>query len=346
MTELSCPVPFDNPDRILLGHGSGGRLTQRLIADVFYKAFGNPLLAQDHDGCVFNVEKGRIAYSTDSYVVDPLFFPGGNIGDLAVNGTVNDLACCGATPGYLTAGFILEEGLPLTDLERIVASMKAAADNAGVSIVAGDTKVVERGKCDKIFINTSGIGFVPEGIAIAPQNAQPGDAVICSGPIGVHGCVILSAREGMDFESHLTSDTAPLNKMLGKILATVGEVHVLRDATRGGVSGVLNEIAKSARVRIELDESRLPIPESVSAISEILGLDPLYIANEGVVLIILPHQFANLVLSLMHDFPEGRAATVIGSVISTGTPSVSVKTIYGGCRIINTLNGDQLPRIC
>jgi len=346
MIEMNCPVPFADSDRILLGHGSGGRLTQRLIRDIFYKAFNNPLLAQDHDGCVFCVESGRLAYSTDSYVVDPIFFPGGNIGDLAVNGTVNDLACCGAIPKYLTAGFILEEGLPLADLEKIVVTMKAAADKAGVFIVAGDTKVVERSKCDRVFINTSGIGVVPEGIHIAPQNARAGDAIICSGAIGVHGCVILSAREGMNFESSLRSDTASLNKMLASVLEAVPQVHVLRDPTRGGVSGVLNEIAKSAGVTIELDEQSLPIPDGVRAMAEILGLDPLYIANEGVVLIIVPDNFATDVLSLLRQFPEGAGATVIGSVTAGDGATVKLRTLYGGDRIINTLNGDQLPRIC
>ncbi len=344
--ELDCPIPFSDSDRILLGHGSGGRLTHRLIREIFYEAFANPLLGQDHDGCVFSVEKGRLAYSTDSFVVDPIFFPGGNIGDLAVNGTVNDLACCGAQPLYLTAGFILEEGLLLSDLQQIVNSMKTSANKAGVHIIAGDTKVVERGKCDKIFINTSGIGIVREGINISPRKATPEDIVICSGPIGVHGITILSARKGLEFETILQSDSAPLNKMIYELVSNIEEVHVLRDPTRGGVSGTLNEIAQAADVQIELDESILPVPEAVRAASEMLGLDPLYIANEGVVLVVLPEKFAKEALSIMHKYPEGEQAVIIGKITASGQASVKMRTLYGGYRMINTLNGDQLPRIC
>lgn len=344
--ELNCPIPFSDSDRVLLGHGSGGRLTHRLISDVFYKAFANSLLGQDHDGCVFPVEKGRMAYSTDSYVVDPVFFPGGNIGELAVNGTVNDLACCGAKPLYLTAGFILEEGLPLKDLQTIVNSMRAAADKAGVSIVAGDTKVVERGKCDKIFINTSGIGIVPQGLDISPTRAAVGDVVICSGPVGVHGVTILSTREGLGFETSLKSDTAALNTMTADLLSVISEVHVLRDPTRGGISTTLNEIADASQVEIELQESLVLIPDAVKAASEMLGLDPLYIANEGLMLVILPESLADQALSVMRKHPEGKQAAIIGQVVASGKPSVRIKTLYGGSRVIGMLNGDQLPRIC
>ena len=323
-------------------------MTHQLISQVFYPAFRNPLLEQDHDGCVFLMEEGRQAYSTDSFVVDPIFFPGGDIGDLAINGTVNDLACCGARPLYLTAGFILEEGLPLADLQRIVQSMKRAAERAGVQIVAGDTKVVERGKCDKLFINTSGIGIVPPGIRIAPDQATPGDVVICSGPIGLHGITILSARESLGFETDLKSDTASLNIMISELLHTIGEVHVLRDPTRGGVSGTLNEIAQDAGVDILLDEDALPIPEAVRAASEMLGLDPLYIANEGLVLVILPESLAEQALPLMRRFEEGRQATVIGRITkqSGEQARVKMKTLYGNYRIIDMLSGEQLPRIC
>ena len=336
---LNCPIPFTDSDRVLLAHGGGGRMTHQLISQVFYPAFRNPLLEQDHDGCVF---------STDSFVVDPIFFPGGDIGDLAINGTVNDLACCGARPLYLTAGFILEEGLPLADLQRIVQSMKRAAERAGVQIVAGDTKVVERGKCDKLFINTSGIGIVPPGIRIAPDQATPGDVVICSGPIGLHGITILSARESLGFETDLKSDTASLNILISELLHTIGEVHVLRDPTRGGVSGTLNEIAQDAGVDILLDEDALPIPEAVRAASEMLGLDPLYIANEGLVLVILPESLAEQALPLMRRFEEGRQATVIGRITkqSGEQARVKMKTLYGNYRIIDMLSGEQLPRIC
>lgn len=344
--ELHCPLPFTESDCVTLAHGGGGRMTHQLISRLFYPAFQNPLLAQDHDGCVFALPAGNLAYSTDSFVVDPLFFPGGNIGDLAINGTVNDLACCGARPLYLTAGFILEEGLPLKDLYAIVRSMRAAADKAGVQIVAGDTKVVERGKCDKLFINTSGIGQVPAGIRIAPDQVRPGDAVLCSGPIGTHGITILSARESLGFETDLQSDTTSLNVLLSHLLNEIKEIHVLRDPTRGGVGGTLNEIAQAGEVEITLDESLLPVPDAVRAASEILGLDPLYIANEGLALIILPERYADQALASLHRFPEGKKAVRIGSVSGTGKPLVKMKTLYGGCRIVDMLSGEQLPRIC
>jgi hydrogenase expression/formation protein HypE len=292
------------------------------------------------------VEPGRIAYSTDTFVVSPIFFPGGNIGDLAINGTVNDLACCGAKPKYLTTGFILEEGLPLNDLQRIVLSMQAAAKKANVCIVAGDTKVVERGKCDKIFINTSGIGIVPEGVEIAPGKASPGDVVICSGEIGVHGIAILSARESLGFETNMKSDTAALNHLLNRLVEEIPEVHVLRDPTRGGVATTLNEIAKSAGVEIILDETSLPIPVPVRSASEILGIEPLYIANEGIALIILPENRADKTLAILHQFPEGKKASIIGKVDSQSKAQVKLKTLYGNHRIISMLAGDQLPRIC
>lgn len=344
--EQTCPLPFDESECVTLAHGGGGRMTLQLIRQIFYPAFQNPLLAQDHDGCVFPVKSGRLAYSTDSFVVDPIFFPGGTIGDLAVNGTVNDLACCGARPLYLTAGFILEEGLPLKDLQQIVQSMQETAVQAGVRIVAGDTKVVERGKCDKLFINTSGIGIVPDGIRIAPDRVRPGDAIICSGPIGVHGTAILSARESLGFETMLRSDTAALNHLIAGLLKDIEEVHVLRDPTRGGVSGTLNEIAQAGKVEIILDEALLPIPEAVRAASELLGLDPLYVANEGIVLAILPEAYVQQALDSMHRFPEGKEAACIGYVSAGEKPLVKMKTRYGGHRILDMLSGEQLPRIC
>ncbi|RHJ87691.1 hydrogenase expression/formation protein HypE [Parabacteroides sp. AM08-6] len=346
MITTNCPLPFNDTDCVLMAHGGGGRMTHKLISSIFYPAFRNPLLEQDHDGCVFPVETGRMAYSTDSFVVDPIFFPGGDIGDLAVNGTVNDLACCGAHPLYLTAGFILEEGLPLSDLTRIVQSMKKAADRAGVQIVAGDTKVVERGKCDKLFINTSGIGVVPKDIHIAPNRVKDNDVVICSGPIGVHGITILSARESLGFETNLKSDTISLNNMISGLLTNIEDVHVLRDPTRGGVSGTLNEIAQAAGMEIILDEASLPIPDAVRGASEILGLDPLYVANEGLVLVILPAAEAEKALTVMHRYPEGKDAVIIGRVSDTGNTIVKMKTIYGNYLIIDMLSGEQLPRIC
>lgn len=344
--ELNCPLPVIDTECVLLGHGSGGRLTQKLIAEVFYPAFRNPILAQEHDGGVFVVDRKRLAITTDSYVVDPIFFPGGNIGDLAVNGTVNDLACCGAKPLYLTAGFILEEGLAIADLKKIVDSMRIAAEKAGVFIVTGDTKVVERGKCDKIFINTSGVGVLEDDIEISPRRAAAGDVVICSGPIGVHGITILSTRESLGFETTLQSDTASLNGMLTTLCARIKDIHVLRDPTRGGVSSTLNEIAQSSNVAIEIEETALPVPEVVRAASEMLGLDPLYIANEGVVLVLLPAEVAEEALKIMRQFPEGEKAVIIGAVTASEGASVTVKTLYGGRRIVTILNGDQLPRIC
>lgn len=344
--ETNCPLPFTDSDCVLMAHGGGGRMTHQLISRIFYPAFRNPLLEQDHDGCVFQVEAGKMAYSTDSFVVDPVFFPGGNIGDLAINGTVNDLACCGARPLYLTAGFILKEGLPIADLQTIVCSMKQAAQKAGVQIVAGDTKVVERGKCDKLFINTSGIGIIPDGIRIAPDRAVTGDVVICSGAIGVHGITILSAREGLGFETNLKSDTVSLNNMIARLLQQIEEVHVMRDPTRGGVSGTLNEIAQSAGIEIVIDEASLPIPEAVRGVCEMLGLDPLYVANEGLVLIILPERYAAEALSVMRCFDEGKEATVIGRLAASGKAIVKMKTLYGNYRIIDMMSGEQLPRIC
>jgi hydrogenase expression/formation protein HypE len=337
---------LNSSDCILPAHGGGGRLTHRLIREIFYPAFGNPLLAQDHDGCVFPVEAGRMACTTDSFVVSPIFFPGGNIGHLAVNGTVNDLACCGARPLYLTAGFILEEGLPLGELREVVASMQQAARRAGVSIITGDTKVVERGKGDRIYINTSGIGIVPDGVRIAPERAQAGDLVLCSGAIGVHGVAILSARESLGFETLLQSDTQPLNHLTAELLAAPGmEVHVLRDPTRGGVGTTLNEIVASASVHIVLEEASLPIPYPVRAAAEMLGLDPLYIAGEGILLAILPERCAAEAIRLMRSRPEGREAAVIGRV-ETGAPLVRIKTPFGSSRIVDMPAGEQLPRIC
>lgn len=344
--ELNCPLPVIDTERILLGHGSGGRLSHQLIADVFYPAFRNPILDQAHDGGVFTTNKRRLAITTDSYVVNPVFFAGGDIGDLAVNGTVNDLSCCGATPLYLTAGFILEEGLLMSDLKRIVDSMRKAAEKAGVTIVAGDTKVVERGKCDKLFINTSGVGVVDDGIDISPARAAEGDAILCSGPIGVHGITILSTRESLGFETVLKSDTASLNRMLNELCLRIKDIHVLRDPTRGGVSSTLNEIALSSNVGMEIDETLLPIPDTVRTASEMLGLDPLYIANEGVAIVVLPEGKASEALAIMHRFPEGEKAVVIGRVTTSGSALVKMKTRYGSKRIVTMLNADQLPRIC
>lgn len=342
----NCPLPKSDYEQVMMAHGGGGKMTQQLIEQLFYPTFRNTYLEQEHDGAVIPMQGNRIAVTTDSFVVNPIFFPGGNIGDLAINGTVNDLACCGAIPMYLTAGFILEEGLPIADLKQIVNTMAMAAQRAGVLIITGDTKVVEKGKGDQIYINTSGIGIVPDSIHISPQNAQPGDVVIVSGLIGQHGITILSTRDSLGFETQIESDTAPLNSLISNLLATIPDVHVLRDPTRGGVSATLNEIAQKAHVTIEINESSLPISKQVASACDLLGLDPLYVANEGIVLIFLPESQAEKALQTLHNNSRGQDATIIGRVTEKGKGVVNMKTLYGGHRIVDVMSGEQLPRIC
>ncbi len=342
----ACPVPISDYKEIVLAHGSGGRLSQQLLQRIVLPQFANALLAPQHDGAIFPIGGARVAFSTDSYVVNPIFFPGGDIGSLAVHGTVNDLAMCGARPLYLSCGFILEEGLPMADFWRVVQSMRAAAAAAGVQLVTGDTKVVDRGKADRIFINTSGVGIVPDGVDIAPMRARPGDAILISGTIAVHGIAIMSVREGLEFETEIASDSAPLNGLVEAILAACRDVHVFRDPTRGGVTSALTEIAQSARVGIHLDEARLPIDESVKGACEILGLDPLYVANEGKLLAIVPHESADKTLAAMRAHPLGRDAAIIGEVTADPPGVVLMKTRVGGTRIVDVLSGEQLPRIC
>ena len=333
-------------DKILLDHGSGGRSSHELIERFFVPRFQNPFLNEMNDSAVFDLKGGKLAFTTDSYVVDPIFFPGGDIGSLSVCGTVNDLAMRGARPYYLSVGFIIEEGFPLSDLEQILESMERAAKEAGVQIVTGDTKVVPKGAADKIFINTSGIGLVPEGINIAGQNARPGDLVLISGTIGDHGLTILSKREGLSFESSLKSDAAPLNHLVREMLQAGSQIHVLRDPTRGGLATTLNEIARQSRVGIEIYEEAVPIRGSVVAAAEILGLDPFYIANEGKLIAILPPAQAEAVLAAMKKNPYGRDAAVIGEVKAENPGKVVMKTIIGGKRLMDMLAGEQLPRIC
>ncbi|MEG0948027.1 MAG: hydrogenase expression/formation protein HypE [Bacteroidales bacterium] len=343
---MNCPIPHIDPTTIQLSHGGGGRMTHQLIANLFYPAFSNPLLNDQHDGAVFDCDGARLAYTTDSFVVDPLFFNGGNIGDLAVNGTVNDLTCCGAKPLFLTAAFIIEEGFSMDQLRLIVNSMRDAAQKAGISIVTGDTKVVDKGKCDKIFINTSGIGIVPKGCRIHPDQIEPGDVVILSGPIGKHGICILSSRENLGFETAIASDTASLNGMIEALLDEI-PVHVLRDPTRGGISSTLNEIAEAAGMRIVLEEEQLPIPEEVASACDLLGIDPLYVANEGVMIIIVREEYVKRTLQILHRFPEGKDAVAVGRItekIPEG--EVVLHTYLGGNRIVEMLSGEQLPRIC
>jgi hydrogenase expression/formation protein HypE len=333
-------------DRILLDHGSGGKASHSLISDLLVPEFANPILAQLDDGAIFDIEGKRLAFSTDTYVVDPIFFPGGNIGDLAVNGTVNDLAMCGATPLYLSVGLIIEEGFFTADLKKILKAMREAAKKADVLIVAGDTKVVPNGAADKIFINTSGIGLIREGINISGHNACPGDKVIISGTIGDHGIAVLTQREGMTFESPIQSDTAPLNHMVREMIAAIDQIHALRDPTRGGVGTSLNEIAAQSKVGIKIYEEALPIREEVSAICELLGLDPIYIGNEGKLLAFVKPDHAEKVLEAIKANEYGKNASIIGEVVADSPAKVFMKTRIGGTRIVDMLTGEQLPRIC
>lgn len=331
---------------IQLDQGSGGRATHELVGELFIRAFRNDFLLELNDSALVSVENGRIALTTDSYVVDPIEFPGGNIGSLAVHGTVNDLCMRGAKPLYLTVGFILEEGLSIETLEQVVEAMSRAAREAGVLIVAGDTKVVPRGKADKVFINTSGIGVVPAGIQVAGQNARAGDAVLINGTIGDHGMAVLCKREGLAFENEIRSDSASLNGLVWKMLDAFPGIHVLRDPTRGGVATTLNEIAAQSDVGVRLFEEALPIREDVAGACEILGLDPLYVANEGKVLAIVPPEGAETALAAMREHPLGKDARRIGEVVADDPGRVFMRTRIGGHRLVDMLRGEQLPRIC
>ncbi|KHG39377.1 MAG: hydrogenase expression/formation protein HypE [Aphanizomenon flos-aquae KM1D3_PB] len=336
---------------INLSHGSGGKAMRDLIADIFVKSFDNPILAQLEDQATFDLASlsqhgKRLAFTTDSYVVDPLFFPGSDIGELAINGTINDLAVSGAKPLYLTCSVILEEGLPVETLRRVVASMQKAAQKAGVQIVTGDTKVVNRGCADKLFINTAGIGIIPPGINISPHNIQPGDVVIINGEIGNHGAAILIARGELALETDIESDCQPLHELVAEIIKVCPQIHAMRDATRGGLATVLNEFALTANVGIRINENAIPIREEVNGICEILGLEPLYLANEGKLVIIAPPEKADLILATMKNHPTGKQASIIGEIIPTPPGIVLLKTAFGAERIIDMLVGDQLPRIC
>jgi len=343
---LSCPIPITDYKNVLIAHGGGGKLTQQMIQKMFLSQFRNDLLEPLHDGAIFSVNGTRLAFSTDSYVVSPIFFPGGDIGELAVNGTVNDLAMCGARPLYLSAAFIIEEGLPMDELWRIVLSMQEAARDAGVLLVTGDTKVVDKGKGDRIFINTSGIGVIDRGIDIAPKNARRGDRIIVNGPIAVHGMAIMSVREGLEFDTQIESDTVALNGLVDTMFKTSREIHVLRDPTRGGVASALNEIAASAGIGIRIEEASVPIPEEVRGACEILGLDPLYVANEGKLLAFVSASAADEVLSVMRSHPRGKESVIIGEVVAEHPGVVVMKSHIGGSRVVDMLSGEQLPRIC
>ncbi len=331
-------------ERILLAHGSGGSLSHDIVNERILSILGNPILNRLDDSAVFDIT-GSIAFTTDSHVVQPIFFPGGDIGRLSVCGTVNDLAVMGATPLYLSLALIIEEGLPTQDLKNVVNSIKEAADEAGVKIVTGDTKVVNRGNADKLFINTAGIGIIPEGVNISGHNARPGNKVIISGTIGDHGIAVLSKREGIGFETKLESDSAPLNKMIAEMIQT-GKINCMRDPTRGGLSSTLNEIAEQSGVSIRIDEEKIPIRREVAAACEMLGLDPLYIANEGKVVAIVEAEDAEKILAQMKKNKYGQNAAIIGEVTEKRTARVTLKTTLGTSRIVDMLVGEPLPRIC
>jgi len=338
--------PRVKEDRIIMSHGAGGKATQTLIEAVFLDAFRNPLLEPLEDAARLHVNGARVALTTDSYVVSPLFFPGGDIGDLAVNGTVNDLSMAGAVPLYLSAGFILEEGFPVADLQKIVASMQAAAQRAGVQVVTGDTKVVERGKADGCYINTAGIGVIEHEGSLGVAQARPGDAILVSGPIGDHGITIMLARGELDIEADVESDTAPLNGIVADLLAATPGVRALRDATRGGVATILNEIAVAAGVGVLVSEDDIPVRHEVRGASELLGIDPMYVACEGRFVAVVDNDCAQAALTALRAHPQGADAAIIGRVTAEPPGIVQLKTAFGGTRIVDLLVGDPLPRIC
>lgn len=352
IASLSCPVPKSRYDQILLGHGSGGQLTSELIDRLFVPGFGGEILEALEDQATVKIhsENGspatRLAFTTDSFVVRPLFFPGGDIGRLAIHGTVNDLAVGGARPLFLSAAFILEEGLPLEDLRRIVASMRAACDEAGVSLVTGDTKVVDRGKGDGVYINTSGIGLVPHEVSLSIHHAQPGDQILVSGTLGDHGITIMSVREGLEFETVLESDTAPLTGLAQALLKACPGTRCMRDPTRGGLSSALNELAEASGVGVKVDESAIPLRPEVRGACEMLGLDPLYVANEGKLMAIVPPEEAERALEALRSDPLGRNAAIVGEVVDDHPGLVILRSRVGGERVVTLLAGEQLPRIC
>jgi hydrogenase expression/formation protein HypE len=342
-----CPAPIPEDQRVILGHGSGGQLSAALMRDLLAPALASASPGGVlNDAAVVDVAGTRLAFTTDSYVVSPIQFPGGNIGELAVNGTINDLAMMGATPLAISLAYVIEEGLPLQELQLITMSAAAAAVKAGAKIVTGDTKVVGRGAADKLFVNTAGIGIIRDGVAPAADRARPGDAVLLSGPIGLHGVAIMSVREGLEFEVEIQSDTQALGGLVAAMTDVEPDIHVLRDPTRGGLSSALNEIAQASRVGMVLDEPSIPIPGPVRAACEFLGLDPLHVANEGKLVAIVPAASADAVLAAMHALPEGAGAARIGEVVADHPGMVTMRTIVGSERIVDMLVGEQLPRIC
>lgn len=345
-TELNCPLPINEFERILLAHGSGGTLSNKLYTDVIFSELKNEYLYDIHDSAVVTSGKVKLAFTTDSYVVKPIFFPGGDIGKLAVFGTVNDLAVVGATPRFISCSFIIEEGLLMSDLKKIVHSIFEASIRANVKVVTGDTKVVEKGQGDKIFINTSGIGIFEREIVISPKRCREGDVIIINGYIGNHGIAVMLEREGVMFESNIESDSAPLNNLISNILDEGIDVHMMRDATRGGVASVLNEIAKSAGVGVLLYEENLPVQEDVKSACEIMGFDPLYVANEGKVIVIADALDADRIISIMKQHELGKNAAVIGEIIANNPGIVTMETTIGTTTVVDMISGEQLPRIC
>jgi len=343
---FSCPLPIMEFETIQIAHGAGGRLSADLIEKVFLPCFANPVLDQLEDQAVFNIEPGRIAFSTDSYVVQPVFFPGGNIGELAINGTINDLCMSGAIPKYLSVGFILEEGLPIAELHQIVVSMKEAASKAGVKIVTGDTKVVNKGACDKLFINTSGIGLIPDGIRINASQIQAGDKIILSGTIADHGMAVLTAREKLSFQSAIQSDTASMDKLVQEMMQLGHAIHAMRDPTRGGVAATLNELSRSAGIGIRIHEDKIPVRNDVRGACELLGIDPLYVANEGKLIAFVRADAAEEVLDIMKKNILGTEAVIFGEAVPDHPKKVVIKNSFGVERILDMPIGEQLPRIC
>jgi hydrogenase expression/formation protein HypE len=346
IASFACPIPISQYPNVLLAHGGGGRLTHELIEKMFLPAFDNPLLEARHDGAVFAVGSQRLAFTTDSYVVRPLFFPGGNIGSLAVNGTINDLAMCGSRPLLLGAGFILEEGLPMDTLWRVTQAMQQAALQSHTHLATGDTKVVDRGKGDGIFINTSGIGIVEHNLTIAPSSIRQDDVVILSGDVGRHGIAIMAAREDLEFETKIESDCAPLADIVLALLNAGIEIHCLRDLTRGGLASALIEIAEAAEIRIGIEEAKVPLLEEVRGACEMLGLDPFYVANEGRFVCFVPPRDAQQTLAIMRSHAVGAQACIIGTVADDKKGLVTLKTTIGATRIVDAISGEQLPRIC
>jgi len=344
--QLQCPMPKLDFDIITLGHGSGGTLTSQLLEAGVFKLFGNDLLNKKHDGAIFNIS-GKVAMSTDSYVVSPIFFPGGNIGDLAINGTVNDLAMCGATAKYLSLGFVLEEGLKMEEFWQILNTIKFSCEEANVQIITGDTKVVEKGKGDKIFINTTGIGEVHPHANIDIDNVKVGDKIILSGPLARHGITIMSVRQGLEFETSITSDTRPLHKIIVELIGQFGAgIHFLRDPTRGGLATLLNEVARDARLGVDISQKNIPVEEEVYGACEMLGFDPLYVANEGLFVSVVDPSIAADYLRLLKKWEHGAMASVIGEVVMEHPRQVILNSNIGGRRVVNMLAGEQLPRIC